>query len=74
MIVRYEGAGTGLRLEDDLSNPWKCLDVGGSHARNAPMRVYVGEAQGVGATIDLEPQDVARLITECGHYLARRLS
>lgn len=70
MIVRYKDwPGTGLRLEDP-KDKFHCLDMGGGHGSTAKCDLYVGEAQGKGATIQLEPVDVARLAVMCTQWLA----
>lgn len=68
--VTYRGPGTGLRLDDPASTA--AIDVGGSHAKTAPLHLYVQGKDAKSAGIDLDPAGVVLLIEECAHYLARR--
>jgi hypothetical protein len=69
MIVRFEGwPGTGLRLEDP-KDPWRALDVGGTHGKG-PMKLTVVEAKGKGSEIELEVEDVAALLKHCAMWLS----
>lgn len=69
--VIYRGEGTGLRLESN--NGKNVLDITGSHAKNAPMGLYVADDDQVGH-IDLKPHEVVMLIEACAHYLSRTLA
>lgn len=73
MIPRYDGwPGTGLRLEDPKDD-YRFLDTGGTHGQVGGMTMCVGERHGVSATIELNPEDVARVASVCNDWLAWHL-
>jgi len=72
--IVYRGSGTGLRLEDDgEGDKQKALDIHGSHAKGAPMHLWLSDGKGANAGADFEPAEVVLIMEQCAYYLARTL-